>query len=328
MKERIKLAGQFLLILFLYALLTTHFSLLFAQETIIDTVYSIPELDGGIGYVINNGIYMVDNTYGGFYVGDWWGAIHGSVGYGRGFLAYPLPDIPGNYTLNCATLFVFQYFSVGNNEYWIYPIFNLETGDVEPPCLIEHINYGYSLDAGDFNLPALHPADTISTTPEQDWRSLEVTDWVEDDIENNRPYTQYRLRLSLDYDSDYLHDHLGFKSANASTEKPYMIYEYIQNNSIDDDIVTERLTPGLEVNAFPNPISTNATFRLISKENTYVDLTIYNIKGQKIKSIFSGDLERKEKEFNFSSGDLPNGIYFVKAISNKQIATKKILIIH
>ncbi|MBC8526176.1 MAG: hypothetical protein H8D22_04780 [Candidatus Cloacimonetes bacterium] len=29
-----------------------------------------------------------------------------------------------------------------------------------------------------------------------------------------------------------------------------------------------------------------------------------------------------------SPGDLPNGIYFMKAISNKQVATKKILIIH
>ncbi|MBC8526495.1 MAG: T9SS type A sorting domain-containing protein [Candidatus Cloacimonetes bacterium] len=83
-----------------------------------------------------------------------------------------------------------------------------------------------------------------------------------------------------------------------------------------------------QIQVFPNPISTNATFRLTSKENTYVDFSIYNVKGQKIITIYSGDIVRNEKEFNFNSGNLPNGIYFMKAISNKQVATKKILIIH
>ena len=326
MKERMKLAGQILLILFLYALLATNFSLLFAQETIIDTVYSIPELDGGIGYVINNGIYMVDNSYGAFYVGDCWAAFQGSIEYCRGFLAYPLPDIPENYSLNSSTLFVYQYFSVGNNVYWDYPIFNLETGDVEPPCLIEHINYGYSLEAGDFNLPALHPADTISTTPEQDWRSLEITEWVIDDIENNRPYTQSRLRLSLDYDLDYWNDMLMFLSGNTIVEdKPYCVYEYINDSNVDENWIDSKL--GI-LSVYPNPVNRDTKIKLSLSKKQQINIDLFNIKGQIISNLYSGLGNQGRNEISFNMANLSSGIYFLKFnCDNKKPMIKKIIVL-
>ena len=298
---------------------------LYAQNTIIDTVYSIPELDGGIFYVINNGIYMVDNTYGAFYVGDWWGAIQGSVEFGRGFLAYPLPDIPQNYSLNSATLFVFQNGSIGNDEEGIYPIFNLASGDVEPPCLIEHLDYGNYLDESDFSLPALHPADTISTTPEQDWRSLEVTDWVIDDIQNSRPYTQSRLRLSLNYDTDYLMDLLCFRSANSTEYKPFMIYEYIADSSADEDypVVEQK-----KIYIYPNPVNGNSKIDYFLSKQQHITIDLYNIRGQKISNLFSGLCKSGRNEISLNIANLSNGIYFLKLEKNEyKSITKKIVIL-
>ena len=297
---------------------------LIAQDTIIDTVYSIPELDGAISYNTQWGTYGIDTTYGGHSVGDWWSAISGGIAYGRMFLAYPLPDIPENYSLNSATMFVFQHFSVGNNEYWDYPIFNMETYDVEPPCLIEHIDYGTYLDPDDFNIPVLHPADTISTTSEQDWRSLEVTDWIIDDIENNRPFAQSRLRLSLDYDSDYMEELIMFLSGNTIEDKSYMIYEYIEDSNVHDDFPDQ---DQIKFCIYPNPISKNLKMGYFLKNQQNITIDLYNIKGQKLFNLFSGFGKQGRNEISLNIANLSNGIYLIKLDkSENKSLMKKILI--
>ncbi|MDO9577109.1 MAG: T9SS type A sorting domain-containing protein [Candidatus Cloacimonadales bacterium] len=322
MSKKAKLKIMLILIIFVL------FSFLHSQQTIIDTVYSIPELDGGIGYSINNGIYMVGNTDYGFHAGDWWGAIHGSIGYGRGFLTYPLPDIPENYSLNSATLFVFQHASFGNEESGEYPLFNLASGDVEPPCLIEHIDYGNYLDEGDFNLPALHPADTISTTPEQGWRSKEITDWVLDDIENNRSYTQSRLRLSLNYDTDYWMDLLNFKSADTLTEyKPFMIYVYIEDSSVDDENEFENLFSVLQIDVFPNPFNPETTIYYQILHPGIIKLQIFNIAGQLIDTLVDEYQNQGSHSVIWDASNQSSGIYFYRIKTGTQTATGKCLLL-
>ena len=323
-------------ILLLIFLLSSSY-ILVAQETIVDTLYSIPELDGGIGYVIDEDIYRVDNSYGGFYVGDTFGSISGSVEFARGYLCFPLPNIPENYSLNSATLFVYQYWSSANDEYWNYPIFNIGATEIEPPCLIEHIDYGNFLDAGDFNLPVLHPAYTISTTPEQDWRSLDIAEWIIDDIENNRNYNQTRLRLSLDYDDDNFTDALGFSSGNHPIYKPYIVYRLSPNYSNDDNEIEDF---NYDLSNYPNPFILSGTKRFSSATISFnlpdevgnPRLEIYNVKGQRVRTISihfdSAQCDNKAVWDGTDNRGKPvsAGIYFYK-LNLESSPIKKMLII-
>ena len=310
-------------ILLLIFLLSSSY-ILVAQETIVDTLYSIPELDGGIGYGTVDGIYGVDNSYGGFMVGDGFDGFEGQIEYYRGYLSFPLPNIPENYSLNSATLFVYQNSSVGNNVYWEYPVFNIGASEFEPPCLIEHIDYGNYLDAGDFNLPALHLADTISTIPEQGWRSLEIIDWVLDDLNNNRQYNQTRLRLSLDYDDDILSDKLQFRSANASWGKPYIVYSYRENSNIEDNQIIET---NIFVLIYPNPINNNAKVEYYLANQQNVTVSLYNIKGQKVINLYSGTGNSGRNVINIDMSGISNGIYLLNLKSNNNILQSKKIIV-
>ena len=313
-------------ILLLIFLLSSSY-ILVAQETIVDTLYSIPELDGGIGYVIDEDIYRVDNSYGGFYVGDTFGSISGSVEFARGYLCFPLPNIPENYSLNSAILFVYQYFSIGNDIEFANPIFNIGNEEINPPCLIEDIDYGNYLDAGDFNLPALHPADTISYTSEQDWRSLEITEWVLDDLNNDRQYNQTRLRLSLDYDDDHLMDAIGFLSGNTiAEEKPYIVYQYSHNNAIDEDSEVDKISDFI-INLYPNPISNLARIDFNLPQQKNIDLELYNIKGQKVINLYSDTGNSGRNVINIDMSGISNGIYLLNLKSNNNILQSKKIIV-
>ncbi len=74
---------------------------LFAQDTIVDTLYSIPQLDGSIAYNTYYDTYASDTLYPNNAVGDWWSSIDGTVSYARAFFVFNLPsDIEGYSIIN------------------------------------------------------------------------------------------------------------------------------------------------------------------------------------------------------------------------------------
>ena len=169
---------KFKLFFLISIIMLFHFSILTAQETIIDTVYSIAYLDGGITYSPGLGMYGLSTIYGNVIVGDFYSNIFWDYFFNRAFFAFQLPSIQGNYILNNATFFISQDASYGNSVSGVYPIFNMQSGIIEPPCFIKHLDYGYTLDETDFFLTPLHFIGTISDTPDYGWRSIDVTEFI------------------------------------------------------------------------------------------------------------------------------------------------------
>ena len=60
-------------------------STLLSQDTIIDTVFSIPWLDGGITYSPGLGMYGLSTIYGNEIVGDYYSAILWGYFFNRAF---------------------------------------------------------------------------------------------------------------------------------------------------------------------------------------------------------------------------------------------------
>jgi hypothetical protein len=309
-----------------------HFSLLTAQETIIDTVYSIPYLDGCITYCPGLGYFGI-GTDSIILVGDYYSNLLWDYFFNRGFIAFDIPCIPSNYILESAILNIFQSLSVGNDIIGEYPIFNMQTGIIEPPCFIEHLDYGYTLDETDFFLTPLHFIGTISDTPEEGWRSIEVTEYVLDDIENTRPFTQYRLRLSLDTDNDSFMDALYFRGGDSPTDQdPFIVLIYEQENNIDDDYCLGNL---VEFSNYPNPFNpeTTISFKISCRDAKDTEIVIYNIKGQIIKTfpISNSSLQISNQvvwDGRDSNGKrVGSGIYFYKISAGKSSAMKKMLLL-
>jgi enediyne biosynthesis protein E4 len=62
----------------------------------------------------------------------------------------------------------------------------------------------------------------------------------------------------------------------------------------------------------PNPANETATITLEMPGNDNVDISMYNYLGEKVRSIFVGEVKQRDtRNINFTAGELSDGIYFV-----------------
>ena len=79
---------------------------------------------------------------------------------------------------------------------------------------------------------------------------------------------------------------------------------------------------------YPNPVSGSAVFHLSSPKNIgAATIEIYNVKGQKVQSIFQPDIHSGINEIGFiPKVSLPNGVYYYRLQNSGRKAAKFILI--
>lgn len=324
----------FSLIFFLFSLFIINHSL--SADTIIDTVYSSPELDGGISYTWDNNTYWPNSSDTYFACGDW---AFIAFGWDRGYLSFSLPDIPEDYELQNAEIFVEQFYSVGNDNGGQFPIWNIYPPPDTTGCIVDHIDYGNSLDVGDWT--AGDPGDSqtlhsnigvISDNASYEFKNQVVTSKVQEDYDTGRDKTQYRLRFLVNNDWDQYADLLRFHTSNSSFNDrwPYIVYTWWDGqNGVEDNqvsIIDEQL------NVYPNPFNPTTTISYSLKENSKVSLNIYNIKGQKVKQLVSDQLAAGEHSSiwdgtNDNSKSVSSGIYFYKLKAGDYQKVRKMVLL-
>ena len=77
---------------------------------------------------------------------------------------------------------------------------------------------------------------------------------------------------------------------------------------------------------YPNPFNPETTISFNLNKEQEISLTLYNIKGEKIKNIFEGRAGKGKSSYNFKSNDLASGIYFYKLKTEKEELVKKCLL--
>jgi len=323
MKQRTKFLKQMIVINFLCSLLLFAKYVSLNADTIIETLYSIPYLDGGVTYDWDNGqyYYLTGDTF--FSVGDY-GWDHFATA--RGYLSFELPEIPDGYILQNAEIFIDQYHAIGNGVALVFPIWDVSPQPDTTGCVVDHIDYGNQLNADDWT--AGDPGDSqtlhsnigvISDNATDEFKNLDVTSSVLDDYLMGRDKTQYRLRFIVNCDWDNFGDLLRFHTSNSSYEHkwPYIIYTWWDGvGSIEEELPAENI----QISTYPNPFNGEIQIKY-SMGYTKNNLEIFNIKGQKV----------------YSQIDLPaigsiiwncktkiSGIYFVKISNSKQKYVKKI----
>jgi hypothetical protein len=64
------------------------------------------------------------------------------------------------------------------------------------------------------------------------------------------------------------------------------------------------------------------------KDNGYIALSVYNMMGEKVNTIFAGYLQSGSYSFPYSVDHLVRGIYFYKIeLNHKFIQTKKMIVL-
>lgn len=293
-------------------------------DTIIDTLYSIPYLDGGISYNYNNNQYFLNIGDTNFYAGDYgWS----SWGWGKSYLAFPLPNIPEGFELNQAEIFVHQYDASGNGIPNHFPIWDVNPLPDTTACIADHIDYGDALDLVDWT--AGDPGDLqtitsnigiISDNAVYEFKSIVVTDCVIQDYSEERDKTQFRLRFLINNDWDNCNDNLTFHSSNSSyvDRWPYIVYTWWDGqNSIGENEISSYT---IRIEAYPNPFNGEIfiSYSLNFNNNT---LEIFNVRGQQI--YVKNNLPLSDS-VTWICKDQTSGIYFVKISNEKQQVVKKV----
>jgi len=137
----------------------------------------------------------------------------------RGFVSFNLSSIPEKATITQATLRLYQTKTVGNPY------------TAGGSLLLDHLNYGDTLENGDYGSPALLSGfATLTTNAAVEWKEKDVTKEVKDDVENSRKYSQFRIHFNTESKGGSVEGDFAYiESANNSEgtgNTPQLVIKY------------------------------------------------------------------------------------------------------
>ena len=328
MEVKIKHTKIFLILAFYIFYFIFNFNL--SADTIIDSVYSTPELDGDICFSQNNQSYTVCTISSIMGPGDsgMVGIIPDPNSRYRAYVSFELPQIPNGYEVDSVYIRLYQCSAIGN-EFPGFPIWNVPGGDTMF-CIMDHIDYGDFLDPSDWTKG--DPGDTgtlhtnigiISDSAEVGYRYLDITDYVLDDYTSNRDKSQYRIRFPIETDWDYLADELCFIAGCANLEYAALIVIYF---TLDNSIEDNTFPVDNNFSLYPNPVKSEliCKFSMVKKEE--VEISLFNIKGQKVRNVLNRFVRAGDNSLTIDMKCLNEGIYLLKVdVKNSNLVIKKIV---
>jgi hypothetical protein len=84
---------------------------------------------------------------------------------------------------------------------------------------------------------------------------------------------------------------------------------------------------GLIAEVYPNPFENSATLEIWFKEDAKLNITIYNIMGEVVKTVSTPKMEAGIFKYDISASELPSGTYFCNISTGSKSMTKKMIII-
>lgn len=112
----------------------------------------------------------------------------------------------------------------------------------------------------------------------------------------------------------------GFESVIEGTGDPIVVGEF---TDIDGNIPFETKL----YQNYPNPFNPTTTINFSLKDESFVDLNIYNYSGQLIKKLINGVQEKGYHNVKFDASGLSTGIYYYTMKTTNKTFTKKMLMI-
>jgi len=79
------------------------------------------------------------------------------------------------------------------------------------------------------------------------------------------------------------------------------------------------------VSIFPNPTCNNSTLNYFSAMNDQVSISVFNVVGQKMNTVFNGSVSTGNSQFEINMEELPKGIYIVRIENSKGVKSVKLI---
>lgn len=108
---------------------------------------------------------------------------------------------------------------------------------------------------------------------------------------------------------------------------PIPPYEPVVENNFNGQLVLgfdDTPAIGLTLAAFPNPVTDQFLATLFTRRSTRANFQLLNTSGQVIQEIKSGKQQTRHEE-TFVIGQLPAGVYFLRAEANGQVLLRKVV---
>ncbi len=147
-------------------------------------------------------------------------------------------------------------------------------------------------------------------------------------------YYDYSCFDYIDLDGNHTLDFILLYDTPAAMVRVY--YNRGDGSFSDDPIVTNNdehvAEPQVMISAYPNPFTNQITFTAFNKKPAIVSLTIYNIKGQKIKEIIKNSRNSREMGIiwdgtNDHNSSVASSVYFARmSYSGKNVSKKLVLV--
>lgn len=90
------------------------------------------------------------------------------------------------------------------------------------------------------------------------------------------------------------------------------------------DSLLEESQVGITVS--PNPFQSNTTISFSLEEEVKVDLTIFDLRGNKIKQLANSNLLEGTHEFILEANGLPSGVYLIRLVHGNKIQTSRVVL--
>jgi hypothetical protein len=136
--------------------------------------------------------------------------------------------------------------------------------------------------------------------------------------------------IEIDTTDNPAYGSLSFRLTDGITEftpafvKGYIYQGIILGNNSEDDMYPT----GFSINQnYPNPFNASATIEFTLPEESEIEISVYNILGQKVAVLFEGIEDAGTHSVTWDAGDVPSGVYFARLEGGSETRAVKMLLL-
>ncbi|MCD4819679.1 MAG: DNRLRE domain-containing protein [Candidatus Cloacimonetes bacterium] len=226
----------------------------------------------------------------------------------------------GNDPFTSATLNLHRFFACGGGGGTTSAKLYLISEDWDETAWDQHTHISYNEET------EIEYVFSGPTGAQNTWYEIDITNFVMLWLYANQP--NYGLCIVADAGEH----HSKFDSKEDSNENFHPYFSIQTTTKIDENKIIN-VESNISMENYPNPFNPQTTIEFTSKITQEANISIYNIKGEKIITLFDGLLTANEtyrKIWNGSSenGNTVNsGIYFSKIKTKSDLQVKKIILL-
>ena len=112
-----------------------------------------------------------------------------------------------------------------------------------------------------------------------------------------------------------------------STEDSFIVDEVLAVNSHEFIDVVKHISEFNLSAAYPNPFNPTTNIDFSVSEAGYASVKVYNLMGQVVGVLMDGMVDADTYSLTWDAQHLSSGVYMIKAESNGQVATQKIMLL-